>query len=176
MASANHERLREHFESLDVDADGHIELEEWEAPARRILAALGESDTSPEAQAVLGSYEKMWNYLAEHAGPDTSRLTLGEFEQVVDSHVVNPDDADFNNVLRDAVGAVAKLVDRDAKGAVTPEGFTSWLRAVGADPSKARETFRRIDVDDDDDLTVDELVQAVRDYHVGKLDVSVLGS
>jgi Ca2+-binding EF-hand superfamily protein len=176
MTSANHERLREHFESLDVDADGHIELEEWEAPARRILEALGESDTSPKAQAVLGSYEKMWNYLVERAGPDTSRLTLGEFEHVVDNHVVNPDDADFNNALRDAISAIAGLVDRDAKGAVTPEGFTSWLRAVGADASKAREAFRRIDDDDDDDLTVDELVQAVRDYHAGKLGVSVLGA
>jgi Ca2+-binding EF-hand superfamily protein len=176
MASANHERLREHFESLDVDADGHIELAEWEAPARRILEALGESDTSPKARAVLSSYEKMWNYLAGHAGPDTSRLSLGEFEHAVDSHVVNSDDVDFNNALRDAIGAIAGLVDRDAKGAVTPEGFTSWLRAVGADASKARETFRRIDDDDDDDLTVDELMQAARDYHAGKLEVSVLGA
>jgi Ca2+-binding EF-hand superfamily protein len=175
MAAANHERLREHFESLDVDADGGIELEEWEAPARRILEALGESDTSPKARAVLGSYEKMWNYLAEHAGPDTSRLSLSEFEQVVDSHIVNLGDTDFDDVLRDAVSAVAGLVDRDAKGAVTPEGFTSWLRAVGADTSRARETFRLIDDDDDDDLTVDELMQAVRDYHAGTLDVSVLG-
>jgi Ca2+-binding EF-hand superfamily protein len=175
MASANHERLREHFESLDVDADGHIELEEWEAPARRILEALGESDESPKAQAVLGSYETMWNYLAEHAGPDTSRLNLGEFEQVVDSHIVNGDGTDFDDALRDAISAVAALVDRDAKGAVTPEGFTSWLRAIGADTSKAQETFRQINDDDDNDLTVDELMQAVRDYHANKLGVSVLG-
>ena len=175
MASAKHERLQRHFESLDVDADGHLEPEEWEAPARRILEALGEPSTSPRAQVVIASYQKMWNYLAEQAGTGTSTLTLGQFEQVIDSHIANPDDTDFSDVLRDAIKAVAGLFDRDAKGAVTPEGFTSWLRAVGADTSKAQETFRQIDVDDDGDLTVDELMQAVRDYHAGKLDVSVLG-
>lgn len=175
MASAKHERLQRHFESLDADADGHLEPEEWEAPARRILEALGEPSTSPRAQAVVASYQKMWNYFAGQAGTGTSTLTLGQFEQVIASHIVNPDDTDFSDVLRDAIKAVARLVDRDAKGAVTPEGFTSWLRAVGADTSKAQETFRQIDVDDDGDLTVDELMQAVRDYHAGKLDVSVLG-
>jgi Ca2+-binding EF-hand superfamily protein len=117
----------------------------------------------------------MWNYLAGQAGTGTSTLTLDQFEQVIDSHIVNPDDTEFSDVLRDAIKAVAGLFDRDAKGAVTPEGLTSWLKAVGADTSKAREMFRQIDVDDDGDLTVDELMQAVRDYPAGKLDVSVLG-
>jgi Ca2+-binding EF-hand superfamily protein len=175
MASATHERLRRHFESLDADADGHLEPEEWEAPARRILEAVGERSTSPSAQAVVTSYKKMWNYLAGQAGTGTSTLTLRQFEQVIDSHIVNRDETDFSDMLRNAISAIAGLFDRDANGAVTPEGFTNWLKAVGADVSKAQETFRQIDVDDDDDLTVDELMQAVRDYYIGKLDVSVLG-
>jgi Ca2+-binding EF-hand superfamily protein len=175
MASAEHEWLQHHFESLDVDSDGRLELEEWEAPARRILESLGEPSASPRAQAVVTSYQKMWNYLAGQAGTGNSTLTLGQFELVLDSHIVNPDDTDFSEVLRNAITAVAGLFDRDAKGAVTPEGFTSWMGALGADASKAQETFSQIDLDDDGDLTVDELVQAVRDYHVGKLDVSVLG-
>jgi Ca2+-binding EF-hand superfamily protein len=175
MASANQERLRQHFESLDVDADGRLERDEWEAPARRILEALGEPGTSPEARAVVSSYQRMWDYLAGQADAGTDTLTFGQFEQAVGSRIVNPDDAGFNGVLREAISAVAGLVDRDANGAVTPEGFAAWLKAIGADPSKARETFRQIDIDDDGDLTVDELMQAVRDYHVGTLDVSVLG-
>jgi Ca2+-binding EF-hand superfamily protein len=176
MASASHERLRQHFESLDIDADGHLEREEWEAPARRILEALGEPGTSPKAQAVVASYQRMWDYLVRQAGTGTGTLTLGQFEQIADSHIVNPDNDGFSDVLRDAISAVAGLFERDAKGAVTPEGFTSWLRAAGADASKAQETFRRINQDDDNDLTVDELMQAVRDYHAGRLDVSVLGT
>jgi Ca2+-binding EF-hand superfamily protein len=175
MASGQHERLQRHFESLDLDADGHLELGEWEAPARRILEALGEPSTSPRAQAVVASYRKMWNHLAGQAGTGTSTLTLSQFEQAIDRHIVNPQDADFSDALRNAISAVAGLFDRDAKGAVTPEGFTSWLKAVGADTSKAQETFRQIDVDDDGDLTIDELMQAVRDYFAGQFDVSVLG-
>jgi Ca2+-binding EF-hand superfamily protein len=175
MESAKNERLQRHFESLDVDADGQLEPEEWEAPARRMLKALGEPSTSPKAQAVIASYREMWNYLAGQTGTRSSTLTLAQFEQVIDSHIVNPDGTEFTGVLRNAVGAVAELFDRDAKGAVTPEGFTDWLTAVGADTSQVKQTFRQIDVDDDGDLTVDELMQAVRDYHAGKLNVSLLG-
>jgi Ca2+-binding EF-hand superfamily protein len=176
MTSASHERLEQLFESLDIDADGRLEREEWEAPARRILEALGESRTSPRAQAVITSYQRMWDYLEREAGTGTGTLTLGQFEQVADSHIVNPDDDGFSDVLRDAISAVAELFERDAKGAVTQEGFTNWLRAVGEDASKAREAFRQIDEDNDGDLTVDELMHAAREYHAGELDVSVLGA
>jgi Ca2+-binding EF-hand superfamily protein len=173
MATASNERLRQHFESLDADGDGHLEPEEWEAPARRILQALGEPGTSSRAQAVVAAYQNMWKYLADQAGTGTGTLTPGQFEKAARSHILNPDDDRFSDVLRDAISAVAALVDRDAKGAVTPEGFTSWLRAIGADTSKVQQTFRQID--GDGDLTVDELMQAVRDYHAGTLAVSVLG-
>ncbi len=175
MASGKHERLQRHFESLDVDADGQLGTEQWEAQARGILQALGEPSTSSRARAVVTSYQGMWNYLAGQAGSGTTALTLGQFIQVIDGHLVNPGDTEFSDLLRKAISAVAGLFDRDAKGAVTPEGFTNWLKAVGADISTAPETFRQIDVDDDGDLTVDELMQAVRDYYAGKLDVSVLG-
>jgi Ca2+-binding EF-hand superfamily protein len=176
MTPASHERLRQLFESLDVDADGHIERDEWEAPARRILDTLGEPATSPKAQAVIASYQKMWDYLARQAGAGNGSLTVSQFERVADRCIINSDDAGFNDVLRDAVSAVAELFERDAKGAVTEEGFRSWLRAAGEDASKAREAFRKIDKDHDGDLTVDELMQATREYHAGELDVSVLGA
>jgi Ca2+-binding EF-hand superfamily protein len=175
MASANYDRIRQHFELLDTDGDGHLEREEWEAPAWRILKAFDESGDSPKARPVITSYRDMWDYLTEQAGPGTHALTIGQFGQVAGDHIVNPRDARFSHLLRNAISAIAALCDCDAKGAVTPEGFTSWCRAVRADTRKAGEAFRQIDVDHDGDLTVDELVQAVRDYHAGTFDVSVLG-
>ena len=91
MAPASHERLRRHFESLDADADGYLEREEWEAPARRILQSVGEpGGTSPRAQAVVTSYQKMWDYLSDQAGTGTCALTLRQFKRAIDSHVVKP--------------------------------------------------------------------------------------
>jgi Ca2+-binding EF-hand superfamily protein len=175
MASASRNRLRQHFELLDTDGDGHLEYEEWEAPAQRILSAFGEPGASPRARAVVASYRDMWDSLTRQAGPDANGLTLGQFEQVAYDHIANPGDADFSGALREAISAIAALCDRDEKGAVTRDGFTDWLEAIGADASTAADAFRQIDVDDDGDLTVDELMQAVRDYHAGTFDVSVLG-
>jgi hypothetical protein len=64
----------------------------------------------------------MRNYLADHVGTGTRTLTRGQFEQVADSHIINPDGADFSAAPRDSVSAVAGLFDRDAEGAVPREG------------------------------------------------------
>jgi hypothetical protein len=64
----------------------------------------------------------------------------------------------------------------DTQLAAHPQGFRSWIKAIGADTAKANETFRRIDVDDNGTLDLNELADAVRGYHVGPLDVSLLGA
>jgi hypothetical protein len=49
----------------------------------------------------------------------------------------------FSAALRDTVSAVAGLFDRAAEAAASREGRTNWLKAVGADTSKAQERLAR---------------------------------
>jgi Ca2+-binding EF-hand superfamily protein len=175
MSTTTHDRLERRFELWDTNGDGRIERSDWEAEAQRILKSFGTDQDTPRGRAVMSSYMHMWDYLASQAGNSTKSLTLEQFKKVSHDHIINPGDVGFSNVLRPTIRAIADLCDHDGDGRVSFDGFKSWLKAVGADQSKAKETFQRLDENGDGHLTVDELVHAVRDYHAGTLDVSLLG-
>lgn len=175
MSTTTQDRLERRFVLWDSDGDGRIQRSDWEAEARRILTAFGEREDSPRGGAVISSYLGMWDYLSSQAGPGTSSLTLDQFKSIAHDHIIDPGDAGFSSVLRPTIRAITDLCDTDGDGKISPREFRSWLKAVGADVSTADEAFERIDRDGDGQLTVDELVHAVRDYHAGTLDVSLLG-
>ncbi|MFB7032399.1 EF-hand domain-containing protein, partial [Streptomyces sp. NPDC056295] len=71
--------------------------------------------------------------------------------------------------------AIVELVDVDGDGQVNPAEFKSWLDAIGVEGIDSAEVFAQIDANGDGQLSVEELVQAVRAYHLGDLDVPLLG-
>jgi Ca2+-binding EF-hand superfamily protein len=71
--------------------------------------------------------------------------------------------------------AIVGLCDRNNDGKINQEEFIAYLKGVGVDESAALDAFRQIDTDGSNELTVDELLAAVRDFHYGKLDVPLLG-
>jgi Ca2+-binding EF-hand superfamily protein len=175
MPTTTQDRLERRFMLWDTNGDGRIDRSDWEAEALRILKSFGEDEKAPRGRAVLTSYLHMWDYLVGLAGPDTESLTLDQFGQAAHDHIVNPGDVGFSNVLRPTIRAIADLCDADGDGKISPQEFKTWIRAVGADVSTTDKVFAQIDGDGDGYLSVDELVQAVRDYHAGTLNVSLLG-
>lgn len=61
------------------------------------------------------------------------------------------------------------------KKEVNPAEFKMWLDAIGVSNTEAAEAFRQIDANGDGQLSVSELVQAVPAYHLGEIDVPLLG-
>jgi hypothetical protein len=50
-----------------------------------------------------------------------------------------------------------------------------WFAAIGLEGEVADRAFRDLDTDGSGKLSVDELVDAVRDYHLGRNDIPLLG-
>lgn len=171
------DRLRKRFEKWDVDGDGVIERSDYAAEADRIIAGFNASPIEPSARAVRDAYVAMFDFLAEKAmvGPNGS-MNPDQFQKVVEQQLFQEGDAGFNRVLRPTISAIVGLCDTDGNGMIGPAEFRTWMRAIGVDEAASKDAFATIDADGDGQLTVDELVQAVRDYHFGTLDVPLLGA
>ena len=167
------DRLEQRFKLWDTNGDGVIDRSDFEAEAQQIVRAFGEDENTPHAAQVVTAFRQMWDYLSGQAG--TSSMSLEQFKQVSLNQIISQGDAGFARVLRPTIQAIATLCDTDGDGRIDSREFGNWLRAIGADPSRATELFRRVDADSDGYLSVDELVKAVQDYHQGNLDVSLLG-
>ncbi|SDJ29594.1 Ca2+-binding protein, EF-hand superfamily [Lentzea albidocapillata subsp. violacea] len=176
-AAVKNDRLKKRFAKWDVNKNGRIEKADYEAEARRIVKAFGEDPASPQARAVINSFSDMFEYLASKAGvgPNGS-MTEQQFIEVTEAQIFQEGDSGFNRVVRPTIAAIVGLCDTDGDGEVNPREFGKWLDAIGVEPSAVDTAFRAIDVNGNGKLTVDELVHAVRDYHLGKLDVPLLGN
>ena len=174
--AVKNDRLKKRFEKWDVNGNGTIEKADYQAEAKRIVQAFGESADSPQARAVMDAFTSMFEYLAGKAGAGPNgKLTLEQFTEVVEAEIFASGDAGFNRVVRPTIAAIVGLCDTDGDGEVSPREFGKWLDAIGVEPSAAKASFDAIDANHNGKLTVDELVHAVRDYHLGKLDVPLLG-
>lgn len=170
------ERLKQRFAQWDVNGNGRIEKSDYQAEADRIIDAFGEDRSSSRARAVRDTFVKMFEYLAERAGvgPNGS-MNEEQFISVVEAEVFQEGDSGFNRVVGPTIQAIVNLCDQNGDGEVDRQEFNRWLDAIGVDRSSATTAFNAIDADGSGKLTVDELVDAVRNFHLGRLDIPLLG-
>jgi len=169
-------RLRQRFELWDTDHDGIVQRSDYEAEAVRTVRAFDESPESPTGRQVISSYLGIWDYLAPKAGAGAKgSMSADQFLSVVEHEVLVTGGAGFNKVLRATIEAIVALCDTDGDSQINPKEFRKWGKAIGLSQAEADEAFERIDADQDGHLDVDELVDTVRDYHLGTSDVPLLG-
>ena len=118
----------------------------------------------------------MFEQLASHAGqPPTGSLSEEQFLQVAEGMVTPGGEADFDRVMRPVVRGIVGLCDKNDDGVVDAGEFASWLTAVGVDRSQAASAFVDIDTNGDGELSLEELLASVRDFHFGRSNVELLG-
>lgn len=177
MATVQEERLERRFALWDNDNDGDVDKSDYKAEAEEILSNLGADAGSPKGKAVMDAYLGMWDYLAEKAGVGSDgALSLDQFKSVVHGEVLEAGNAGFANVVRPTIQAIVSLLDKNGDNQISPTEFNGWMSAIGVDPSQGEDAFHQIDTNGNGYLSVDELVNAVRDFHAGTLDVALLGS
>ncbi|NUO97569.1 MAG: EF-hand domain-containing protein [Nonomuraea sp.] len=165
-------RLEERFRLWDNDGSGAIERSDFENEADGIIAGLGVQGT-PQAQELKEAYLGMFDHLSRAAG--SPRLDREQFLRAADREIISKGDAGFAAVVRPTIQAIVNVLDRDGDGEVDSSEMAKWFSAIGLDADVAGEAFRQLDTDGTGKLSVSELVDAVRDYHLGKNDIPLLG-
>lgn len=170
------DRLRQRFAKWDVDGSGTLERTDFEREADRITSLFGAQPQSREAKALKDAFRNLFDYHAREAGvrPGGS-VSEDQFIRINEKLMFSEGEASFNRVLRPVMEALVGLCDRNSDGVINQDEFTRWLKGIGVSESSARDAFRQIDSDNSGELTVDELLAAVRSFHYGKLDVPLLG-
>ncbi|WP_327086153.1 EF-hand domain-containing protein [Nonomuraea sp. NBC_01738] len=157
----NH-KLDRAFDHIDVSGGGEIEREDLLGLGARILVGFGESPTSATGSRLVDGFDGIWTELAPASD---ARISREEFHAAMVSAFVEGDR--FDPVFRPAVEAVAALCDTDRDGQVGPGEFRVMLNAFGTAYDDVDEAFDRLDQNGDGSLSVDELVEAARQYYTG---------
>ncbi|MGH3737080.1 MAG: EF-hand domain-containing protein [Micromonosporaceae bacterium] len=166
MTTALHDRkLKRRFELMDANHDGVLERGDYEALAQHLIQGLGTPPDTPKARAVVETYTRFWdNYISRMDADGDGKVTKQEYIEAIDRQTLDPDA--FDRAFQPHFQAVARLCDTDDDGNVDRDEFTRMMRVHGVSDQDASVSFDQIDQDHDGKLSVDELVNAARNYYI----------
>ncbi|GHI89566.1 EF-hand domain-containing protein [Streptomyces xanthophaeus] len=162
-------KLERSFNRLDADGSGEIDATDIIALGSRLLTALGEPDDSPRAEAVMSGIADFWQDLFTEIDADRDgKVTPAEYKHGMTRLYAQGGPA-YDRSYRPMMKALLTIVDTDGDGLISPDEFHRAQEVFGTalDHAEAETLFRRIDANGDGRLTVDELLDAVRDYYTG---------
>jgi len=162
----NH-KLDRAFDHIDAGGEGVVEREDLLGLGARILVGFGESPTSVTGASLVDSFDGIWAALARALGRDEDLdMTREDFRKGMTTAFV--EGGQYDAVFRPAAVAVARLCDGDGDGRVGPGEFRTMLAAFGTAYDDVDEAFDRLDRSGRGELTVDDLVQAAREFYAGE--------
>ncbi|MFI1605565.1 EF-hand domain-containing protein [Streptomyces griseofuscus] len=174
-AAAN-ERLVKRFEKWDTDGNGVLDAADFQSEARRIAQNLGKDADAPEVQELQAAFTGLYEYLAEKSGVEAGgAISRQQFLDATGDMLFKEGEASFNRALSPIVKALIRLCDEDHDGQIDAREFQAWLSGVGVPLSEAGLAFQKVDKNGDGRLSEDELLEVVRDFHFGRLEVELLG-
>jgi Ca2+-binding EF-hand superfamily protein len=168
------DRLKRRFQRWDLDRSGSLERSDFEREAITIAERMGESPggakTKRLTQALLGMYEA----IARDGGAGRAgSISWDEFRQAA-SRWMEGNEETLRQQLRPMVEAVVSMADTSGDGTIGRAEFADWISAIGLDRSTAESSFDRIDTNRDGELSIDEVLAACVDFHMGRSDFELL--
>jgi Ca2+-binding EF-hand superfamily protein len=168
------DRLKQRFQRWDTNGDGKLRRSDFEQEASRISSAFGVPSNSAEGKELRRALVEMFEFhMRQVGGKPDGELTERQFIEV--NEQLMEDEQKFRRMLRPTMRALIGLCDDNHDGQINQAEFTNWLRGIGVSGSKARIAFQQIDANADGQLSEEELLDAVREFHYGRLDVPLLG-
>ncbi len=73
--------------------------------------------------------------------------------------------AEYDQGIGKVVTALIRAADRNGDGVIGPEEYLSLYAATGADRDAVLEGYRKLDLNDDGKLTVEEFQKRVREFY-----------
>ncbi|MFL6124665.1 EF-hand domain-containing protein [Actinophytocola sp.] len=168
------DRLQRRFNRWDNDHSGVLEKSDFEREADDIAERMGERPNSQRATQLKKALTGMYDDIARDGGGGSSSAVSWEQFQKAAQKWMASDERVLRDHLRPMVQAVVGMVDRDGSGTIDRDEFVAWISAIGAGEGQASDAFDTIDTDGDGSLSVDEVLQACVDFHLGRTDFELL--
>ncbi|MFF5704173.1 EF-hand domain-containing protein [Streptomyces sp. NPDC012794] len=162
-------KLERAFTHLDADGSGVIDEHDIIALGSRLLSALDEPANSPKATAVMGGLVDFWQELFTELDMDRDgKVTPEEYSRGMTRLYKDGGEA-YDRSFRPMVKAILTVVDTNGDGRISPEEFHKAQLAFDTrlEPADAEALFAKIDKNHDGYLSVDELLDSVREYYTG---------
>ncbi|GAA0823621.1 EF-hand domain-containing protein [Streptosporangium amethystogenes subsp. fukuiense] len=159
MQKAAIDRVKLIFVLLDADGTGHLEAEDFELMATRVITAAPDSDDATKA-AMLAAFRRYWTTLAAELDADhDGRISFEEYAACV----LSPER--FDPAITDFAEALAALGDPDGDGLIERHVFMALMTAIGFERANIDALFDAFGPSDADQIMVSVWATGIKDYY-----------
>jgi Ca2+-binding EF-hand superfamily protein len=152
------------FQYIDVNSNGTLEFVDLLAYAARVMSAFEVAPTSPKGQRLVDGLQLFWEVLLSSLDIDGDRKISPEEWRGGMAAAFLDDAGGFDRALRPGIIAAAAVTDTDDDGVVSRAEFIKSGLALGVSLEEKEAAFDHMDVDGSGVLSVDEIVEAAREF------------
>src|SRR5262245_32291649 len=171
MVGDHQKRKFEHlFTRMDTNGDEKIDAADLEIIVQRVAEVRGPNTDAARLKDLSDKYRFMHQGMIAMADTDKSgNISRKEWFAYMDK--VAGDSALYEQVIGGLTALFHQLIDRNGDGKNDLEDYKAFLRVIKADASQAESTFKKVDVNGDGDISLDDLRRAMDDFfHKDSLD------
>jgi Ca2+-binding EF-hand superfamily protein len=144
VSALQRDKLRLRFRRLDVDGNGTIGADDYDAIAARLVTASGRDPGSADARQVRQRFQREWDVVRQMDADGNGTVDVDEFLLAVGR---NP-----SGIAAATMGsgeAAFRLCDVDGDGTLSRDEFAVMMTAYGVGRPDADRAFGRLDRDGD---------------------------
>jgi Ca2+-binding EF-hand superfamily protein len=152
------------FHHQDMDHDGFVGKADYEQFVKRFCEIQNYSPGSPQYEAMYTQTMAAWEHVRQVADKDKDgRVSLEEFLESYD--VTLSDENLFNQLVTEYAKSLLALWDRDGDERLSGVEYVALLECYGVGEEAAREAFRHLDRDGNGYLSIEELMQNLKEFY-----------
>ena len=163
MADLWSKKMETYFKRVDFDGDGVITKKDFEGMAERFIKQ-GEL-TGDTAKHLTEKTTELWEaYHSSSGGVDSidKATFVKAMDKIAHDHISKITEAPFKLFFG--------IVDANNDGMIQGSEFEDFFRIMGLDPKLAAESFKAIDTNNDNLLSLDEFISAGVEFFTSRED------
>lgn len=166
MSAFLERKLNRRFQTFDHDGDGYIEKYDFELSITHLADEFGLDPDDPARLRLHDLSQGLWQRLVTEADTDADgRISPDEYKIAFRQGLISTPTT-FDDHYKPYLEAVLAVVDVNGDGQFDEDEYVRWTGVMFhlAEP-QARESFRRLDGDDDGLVTVEQVLDAIHEYY-----------
>lgn len=158
-------KLSHYFRVLDFDGNGLLEKEDFTGIGENLAILWGFRDGSPEFSKIVGQWAESWASFRSFMGRDIdSKATLEEWLHFADLNIVNGTDELYEQHINKLAREVISYFDVNNDGNLSLDEYIDLFMAYRIEISYSAKAFTRLDRNQDDFISGQELLNALRQF------------